>query len=143
MTLTGNVDLLAEVTEGCACPPGPLVTCGRLTGGVTTFTMQDGEAVCIRLINDLDLPNDQIAGSLFITNEPAVKPGDKCLDQPPNQVNGIFSDLDCDFCVGQGLGRTQVVADQLIVVTPESIQAVKFWGPWPVTARSGSSSSIR
>jgi len=129
MTLTSSVDLLAEVTAGCTCPAGALVTCGRLAGDITTFTMQAGDAVCIRLINDLDLPNDQIEGTLTITNDPAEQLFDTCFDQPPNQVNGIFSDLDCDFCVGgEGPPSMQVVADQLVLVTPESIHAVKFWG---------------
>ncbi|MHC4220759.1 MAG: hypothetical protein ACYSU7_20180 [Planctomycetota bacterium] len=70
VTLTGSVDLFAEVTAGCVCPPGPLVACGRLVLGDAMFEMQPGEQVCIRLINDLSLPNDGIKGDLIITNEP-------------------------------------------------------------------------
>jgi len=130
VTLTGDVDLLAEVTEGCACPPGALVTCGRLIDpkGVTSFTMQVAEAVCIRLINDLDLPNDQIAGSLLITSEPAGPPSEKCFDQQPDHVNGIFSDLDCDACAAGGDPPQQVLAEQMVLVTPEMIDELRFWG---------------
>ncbi|MCH7798396.1 MAG: hypothetical protein IID28_08100 [Planctomycetes bacterium] len=130
VTLTGSVDLLAEVTAGCACPPGPLVTCGRLIDpkGVTTFTMPAGDAVCIRLLNDLGLPNDQIKGSLVITNEPAGPPSEKCFNQPPNQANGLFSDLDCDICFAGGNPPQQVLAEQLVLVAPEMIDELRFWG---------------
>ena len=81
VTLTGTVNLLAEVTDGCTCPPGPLVTCGPLVGPVpTSFTMQPGDEVCIRLLNDLGLPNDQLKGILVITNEPV----------PPDDLNFFF-----------------------------------------------------
>jgi hypothetical protein len=74
VTILGTVDLLAEVTAGCVCPPGPLVTCGRLVLGNAVFPLQPGEAVCIRLINDLDLPNDVLKGDLIIRNEPIQTP---------------------------------------------------------------------
>ncbi len=69
VTVTGTVNVLAEVTAGCACPPGALVACGSLTAGGATFNMQPGEQVCLRLINTLDLPDDQLDGDLIITNE--------------------------------------------------------------------------
>ena len=130
VTLTSNVDLLAEVTAGCDCAnPGPLVACGRLLAAAPTiFTMQAGEQVCIRLHNDLDLPNDIIKGDLIITNEPAPPSSDKCYDQQPDQVNAFFSDLDCDTCVAQGLPPQQVLAEQLILVAPEMIDTLRFWG---------------
>jgi hypothetical protein len=70
VTLSGSVDLFAEVTSGCVCPPGPLLACGRLVLGNTIFELQPGEQACIRLLNDLNLPNDGIKGDLIITNEP-------------------------------------------------------------------------
>jgi hypothetical protein len=70
VTLSGTVDLFVEVTDGCVCPPGPLVACGILIDGNTSFPMAPGQDVCIRLINDLELPNDQIKGNLIIVNEP-------------------------------------------------------------------------
>ena len=126
VTLTGNVDLLAEVTSGCDCAnPGPLVVCGRLVAAApTTFTMQAGEQVCIRLHNDLDLPNDIIKGDLIITNEVAPPPSEKCYDQQPNQGGGFFSDVDCDVCGG----TPQVLAEQLILFQPEMIDELRFWG---------------
>ena len=72
VTVSGSVDLLIEVTAGCVCPPGPLVACGRTVVGDTIFPLQPGEAVCLRLINDLDLPNDELKGDLIIFNEPGV-----------------------------------------------------------------------
>ncbi|MHC5006755.1 MAG: hypothetical protein ACYTGF_05275 [Planctomycetota bacterium] len=70
VTVLGTVDLLVEVTAGCVCPPGPLVTCGRLIFGDAVFPLQPGEEVCLRLINDLQLPNDVLKGDLIIRNEP-------------------------------------------------------------------------
>ncbi len=130
VTLTGSIDLLAEVTTGCDCAnPGPLVTCGRLVGPApATFTMQSGADVCIRLLNDLGLPNDLLQGDLIITNEPAGPPSVKCFDQQPNQVLGIFSDLDCDSCAAGGNPPQQILAEQLVLVTPEQIDELRFWG---------------
>ena len=128
VTLTSTVDLLAEVTAGCTCPPGPLVTCGRLAAVVPmSFTMQPGDEVCIRLLNDSDLPVDQLNGNLVITNE-LPPPSEKCFNQPPNQVNGLFSDLDCDICAAAGNPPQQVLAEQLVLVAPAMIDVLRFWG---------------
>ena len=35
-------------------------------------------------------------------------PGEKCFDQPPNQINGVFSDVNCDSC---GAGTPVAEAD--------------------------------
>jgi len=130
VTLSGTVDLLAEVTAGCDCAnPGPLLVCERLVAEVPTpFTMQPGDEVCIRLLNDLDLPNASLNGNLIITNEPAGPPSVKCFDQQPNQSNGIFSDLDCDACVAGGNPPTQVLAEQLVLLTPKMVDELRFWG---------------
>jgi len=105
------------------------VVCERLVAAVpTTFTMQAGESVCIRLINDLDLPNDQLAGNLVVTNEPAGQLSETCFDQPPNQGNSLFSDLDCDTCFAGGNPLQQVIAEQLVLFTPELLDEVRFWG---------------
>ncbi len=125
VTLSSTVDLLAEVTAGCDCAnPGPLLLCERLVAAEpTSFTMQPGDEVCIRLLNDLGLPNDVINGDLIITNEPAPPTSEKCYDQQPDQAVGFFSDVDCDACAG-----SQVLAEQLILVTPEIIDQLRFWG---------------
>ncbi len=125
VTLTGTVDLQAEVTSGCDCAlPGPLVTCGRLIGPVPpSFVMLPGGEVCIRLLNDLGLPNDSLNGNLVISNEPAG-----CFDQQPNQSNGIFSDLDCDACVTLGNPPQQVLAEQMVLVMAQQIDELRFWG---------------
>ena len=44
------------------------------------------------------------------------------LNQLPNQTNGIFSDVSCDFCVG-----TQVVADNFALSEAASISQIVFW----------------
>jgi hypothetical protein len=72
VTISGSVDLLVEVTAGCVCPPGPLVACGRTVAGNTVFPLQPGQDVCLRLINDLELPNDELKGNLIIFNEPGI-----------------------------------------------------------------------
>ncbi|MCP4643074.1 MAG: hypothetical protein GY851_21690, partial [bacterium] len=46
------------------------------------------------------------------------------ISQPPNQSNGIFSDCDCDFC---GSGQ-QVLAEQFVLTSSESIGTVRWWG---------------
>jgi len=46
-----------------------------------------------------------------------------CMDQPPNQATALPSDLDCDLC-----GGTQVVADQIVLSTAESLNSVTFRG---------------
>ncbi len=98
VTLTGSVDLLAEVTSGCDCAnPGPLVTCGRLLAAIPTiFTMQAGERVCIRLHNDLGLPNDIIKGDLIIQNTPI----------PVDEVN-VFFDQESFFQAVADAGKVQ------------------------------------
>jgi hypothetical protein len=70
VTILGTLDLFVEVYDGCICPPGPLVTCGVMISGLPAFPLQPGQEVCIRLINDLNLPNDALKGDLIIRNEP-------------------------------------------------------------------------
>ena len=98
VTLTGSVDLLAEVTAGCDCAnPGPPVTCGRLVAAApTSFTMQAGEQVCIRLLNDLNLANDAIKGDLIIQNTPI----------PVDEVN-VFFDPGSFFQAVADAGKVQ------------------------------------
>ena len=55
-------------------------------------------------------------------------PSEKCFDQQPNQSNGIFSDLDCDACVAGGNPPTQVLAEQLVLISAEMIDELRFWG---------------
>ncbi len=52
----------------------------------------------------------------------------QCFEQPRNQLDGIFSDIDCDACVGQGDPPTQTVADQLVLLSAESLHILRFWG---------------
>ena len=126
VTLGSTVDVLAEVTAGCDCAdPGLMVACGSLVGAAPTFTMQAGDEVCIRLHNE---PGGAVTGDLVVTNEPTGPPSVKCFDQPPNQTNGIFSDLDCDACAAGGNPPQQVLAEQLVLVTPEQIDELRFWG---------------
>ena len=80
-------------------------------------------------------PHDQPPASEVVVPDPldinthANGPSDPwpsaaCLDQPPNQINGVFSDVDCGICGG----GTQVVADQIVLATAESLDVLKFWG---------------
>lgn len=46
--------------------------------------------------------------------------GNLLLNQVPNQTNGIFNDIDCDFCDG-GAGGTQILADNFTLTTDNSI----------------------
>ena len=130
VTLSSDVDLLADVTSGCDCAnPGPTLACERLVAAApTTFAIEPGGEVCIRLLNDLGLPNNVINGNLIITNEPILPSTHLCIDQQPDQFNGLFSDLDCDACVAVGNPPQQVIAEQLLLPAPESIEQVRFWG---------------
>jgi len=110
VTLTTTVDLLIEVTEGCVCPPGPLVVCGFGDLGDATFDLAQGSSVSIRLINSLDLPGVALRGSLQVVNEPVTISGaccladDTCIDGPQT---------DCDAAGGfyQGDGTTCLDVD--------------------------------
>jgi len=57
---------------------------------------------------------------------------DVMLLQPPNQVNGLFSDLSCDFCTSD----LQVIADNFMVSTGgagfELDQAIIWGGYYPL-----------
>lgn len=50
--------------------------------------------------------------------------GDLIFEQPPNQVNGIFSDADCDFC-GSGV---QVIADDFVLSASANIGEIQMYG---------------
>ena len=47
-----------------------------------------------------------------------------CVEQLPNQVTGIFSDLGCDACPS----GVQVLAENFVLVQETPIQSVTFWG---------------
>ncbi|MEE8459189.1 MAG: hypothetical protein V3S08_04915 [Phycisphaerales bacterium] len=130
VTLSSDVDLLAGVTSGCDCAnPGPTLACERLVAAApTTFAIEPGDEVCIRLLNDLGLPNNVINGNLIITNEPILPTTHNCLDQQPDQSNGLFSDLDCDTCLDSGSPPQQVLAEQWRLLVPELIDELRFWG---------------
>jgi hypothetical protein len=83
VTITTNINLFIEVNAGCVCPPGPVITCGEGLVGLEQFEMQDGEQVLIRLIDYLDLPNDELKGSMTIENKPV---GDETVN--------FFTDFD-------------------------------------------------
>ncbi|MHC4429285.1 MAG: hypothetical protein ACYS0D_11900, partial [Planctomycetota bacterium] len=81
VTITTSVQLFIEVNDGCGCPPGPVLACGEGPIGTDQFVMEDGQQVLIRLIDWLDLPNDELKGTMFITNK-----------EIPQEVN-FFDDL--------------------------------------------------
>ncbi len=81
VTITSSVALVIEITAGCTCPPAALVACLTVPAGDgSTIEMSPGEQVTLRLINHLDLPNDQLGGTLTITNGP-IPPVNFFLDQ--------------------------------------------------------------
>ena len=96
ITLTTTVDLTIEVTDGCTCPPGPLVVCGFGDLGDAMLDLAPGASVTIRLIDSLDLPHDGLRGSLQILNEPAVPTGACCLS------DGTCTDGLSEDCAAQG-----------------------------------------
>ncbi|MCH7975096.1 MAG: hypothetical protein IIC18_00900, partial [Bacteroidetes bacterium] len=74
VTITSDINVLIEITAGCLCPPGPLVACLPDIGINNTIEMAAGEQVTLRLINYLDLPDNQLQGTLTIINAPPPKP---------------------------------------------------------------------
>jgi uncharacterized repeat protein (TIGR01451 family) len=44
------------------------------------------------------------------------------VNQPPNQANGLFTDLNCDICAG-----TQVIAENFQLATPAQIEQIILW----------------
>jgi hypothetical protein len=112
--LSTTMSLFLEVNAGCGCPPsGEVVWCGPSDSG-EQFLMQPGQQVLIRLIDHLDLPNDQLKGTLFVDVKSegtpkcaACGPGphwiDNCLagqDQVADHSAAIALDLDLD-CEGE------------------------------------------
>ena len=77
VTITSDINVLIEITAGCLCPPGPLVACLPDIGINNTIEMAAGEQVTLRLIDDLDLPGNQLQGSLTISNVP-TPPNNHC-----------------------------------------------------------------
>jgi hypothetical protein len=70
-------------------------------------------------LSPIDAPGSSPDGSFVCPNG-----GVTLLDQPPNQVNGFFSDDDCDFC---GTGE-QSIADNFSVAAETNISQVVLWG---------------
>jgi hypothetical protein len=48
----------------------------------------------------------------------------ECISQLPNQSNGVFSDIDCDFCSGD----IQILAEQFIMWEETTVVGVNCWG---------------
>jgi hypothetical protein len=67
-----NIPLFVEVNLGCECPPGQLIACGDGLVGTEQFLLHPGEQVLIRLIDWLDLPNEELKGSVFIDIKPTT-----------------------------------------------------------------------
>jgi len=47
-----------------------------------------------------------------------------CISQLPNQSNGIFSDIDCDFCTS----GVQILAEQFVIMEETTVVGVNCWG---------------
>ena len=48
----------------------------------------------------------------------------ECISQLPNQSNGIFSDIDCDFCTS----GVQILAEQFVIMEETTVVGVNCWG---------------
>jgi hypothetical protein len=57
-----------------------------------------------------------------VVQGPVVSGPTILVDQPPNQVNGYFSDSGCDLCAGQ-----QSIADNFFLAAPASITEIVMW----------------
>lgn len=54
---------------------------------------------------------------------PQMAVGALLVNQPPNQVTGVFNDVDCDLC-GTGV---QVLADDFVLANAETIGQLVIW----------------
>ena len=70
--------------------------------------------------NLLQYGNSNMAGERQPVGE--MPEFDLLLDQQPNAVNGIFSDVGCDLC-----GGPQVIADNFQFAEPVTINEIVFW----------------
>ncbi len=108
--------------------------------GCFTFTIFDsyGDGICCAFGNgaySVSFEDSPIcSGSEFGAQESCVNFGDGCgpaedpcpllIRQPPNQSNGIFSDLHCDLCGG----GVQILAEQFVVSQEVTITELRVWG---------------
>ena len=53
--------------------------------------------------------------------------GPKCMVQPPNQLNGIFSDLDCTPNCPTGM---QILAENFVLNQEDQIDSLRWWGSY-------------
>ncbi|MCH9650001.1 MAG: proprotein convertase P-domain-containing protein [Deltaproteobacteria bacterium] len=76
----------------------------------------------------------RLADKISPTDAPGSSPalGGSCpnggpvlLNQPPNQTNGIFSDVNCASCTATG---TQVVADNFTLAADATVAQIVMWG---------------
>jgi len=78
-------------------------------------------------VGNLDQAECQAQGGILFPGEDCANftcPEPSCLDQQPNQSNGIFSDLDCELC-GSGI---QVLADNFVLTAETAVNSLVFWG---------------
>ncbi len=99
------------------------------TVGIVDFLTLLGQWEMVDTPCDFDGGGVGITDLLMLLANWGPCPGtQQCFGQPRNQLNGIFSDVDCDACIAQGDPPTQTVADQLTLLTAESLHILKFWG---------------
>jgi hypothetical protein len=108
-------------SAGASATLTALIPDASATPTAMTSTLQPGgsEAQVLTISNGGD-------GDLFwdMTEAPAFGGGVLFLDQAPDQVNGIFSDVACSACTTTG---TQVVADNFALATTETLEVITIW----------------
>jgi hypothetical protein len=89
--IQSSVNLLIEVLEGCPCDTNPVLECGQGSG---TVFLLPGASVLIRLVNNLQLPNEALQGTLTVENVNPFgcpSPNDCCIAHG----NAACEDLEC------------------------------------------------
>ncbi len=99
-----NGNGIADECDIADCPPK------------SAFDCADENAWC-RDCNGDSVPDGCQTGGGLVRNEDAL------ISQLPNQVNGIFSDVDCNSC-GTGI---QVLAEQFILTEETTIGSMRAW----------------
>ncbi|MHC5024239.1 MAG: hypothetical protein ACYTGG_10070 [Planctomycetota bacterium] len=96
VTITTSFDVFLELYGGCVCPPGVLKACAPGLppfGGIQFVEVQPGQQCCLRLINDLGLPNEDLQGEMTIELLPGFDcpPCEPC-NEPLPIPSTVFGD---------------------------------------------------
>ncbi|MEE9555233.1 MAG: GEVED domain-containing protein [candidate division Zixibacteria bacterium] len=117
MQLTGDQDLMIVVDGYSSGSGNYILTIEEIVGACCV------EEVCVGTLSEVDCLAQE--GAWFEGETcPEFNCELECLTQIPNQVNGIYSDLDCGQC-DFGI---QLIAENFIMASETDVLSLVFWG---------------